>query len=222
MPAARRRRTAHSRQLRRARRSSPMHPTPTALDNLRAHVAASGDVPKRQWTDGLRALVAQAFITDREQRARAWHAAQVADLVSAKTVQAWSSKDGWLEKRSDFQRRICDDVLKQLGADHVRHYVADLVGLDELYRRVAATLLGVAEAGDREVPTAFGSRAEAIRCLLLLDARRDEKRRLLERHQPAVSPSAPATPSAPIPPHVARAMAHARLLAERGDSLGGS
>lgn len=182
-----------------------------ALSRLRRFVAKNGTTSKRDWTNGLRELAAQAFVSDREQRSVAWHARQLADLVSTKTVESWSAKDRWVERRAQFIVEVREAVLREIGASQASQFIDDLRQLDAIYVALAGALL----RDDGAVPATFTSRAEAIRCLLTIDQRRDEKRQLLDAARPAALPTREvAPPVLALPAHVARAMAHARLRAE--------
>jgi hypothetical protein len=185
------------------------------LARFRREVARAPHHSKREWTKGLRELAAQVFVSDREQRPVAWHARQLADLVSPKTVEVWSARDRWLDRRAAFLEKVRAAVLNEIGVAYAAEYIDDLRQLDALYGRLAGALLA-GERGAPTVPPTFTSRAEAMRCLLALDQRRDEKRRALGQlvRPPAEPPPALEEPAL-IPARVARAMAHARLRAER-------
>jgi hypothetical protein len=153
----------------------------------------------------------------------------------------WAKKDKWLEKREEFFAHVRDELLREVGAQHVHQWVEDLKGLDVLHGSLERQLKGeeneyeydvVDEKGNVRrvktaiVPPVFGSRGDAVRSFVLLDRQRDEKRKNVLAGLP-VAVGATNAVEAPVEvlvltPAVARAMARAKLLAERSEVEGGA
>lgn len=188
-----------------------------ALHVLRASIDASlPPAKKRAWTGALREIAGEAFVADREKRTVSWWATEMlGDLVAKKTVERWAQEDGWIARRERMTEVMREEVLHGIATEHARLLLRDLRALDELHEELVGQLSGLDAGG--AVPPSFTSRAEAMRALVALDRRRDEKRRLIVDASPPTPAPAPVfSPEVrPLAPEVARAMAHARIRAER-------
>jgi hypothetical protein len=227
--------------------AEPTRRTPAAdlfasLDAIRdAHDPTASAQSKREWSGWLRKLAAMLVINDDLERSVvSWHREHFSDLIGLVTIQKWCQADGWLRQREERIAKFREAVERQIGTDNVRAFVDDLRRLDALHTDVADKLAGkgntikrlVPEDGkmvERSVdviPATFDKRSEAIAALVSLDRRRDEKRKGVL----GGLPSALGTGAAPggvtvsttitLSPAVARAMARAKLVAERGEVEG--
>lgn len=197
--------------------AGPRRSPAQALRSLRASIDAT-DPPakKRAWTGALREIAGEAFVADRARRSVTWWATEMlGDLVAKKTVERWAQEDGWIARRERVLEAMREEVLRGIATEHAQLLLRDLRALDVIHEELVEKLSGVDAAG--AVPTAFTSRAEAFRALVALDRRRDEKRRLIVDAMPQVEPPAARPPQEVLQlrPEVARAMAHARIRAER-------
>lgn len=192
---------------------------------------------KRAWTKGLRDLLEQCVVTDRHRRPLLYWSEKVADLVAAQTFRLWAAEGKWLDKREEFLRIAREEMLREVGQEHVRQWISDLRSLDGLVDTLGAQIAGESnttrvtvvkedgtpvEVSVAIVPATFLSRGDAIRSFVALDKQRDEKRKNVLTALPIATATATAVEvpvtEATVSLPVALAMARAKLLAERAES----
>lgn len=201
---------------------------------------------RRSWSARLRLIAGLLVVNDDLARSVVqWHAEHFHDLIAVDTFQRWSAEDKWLSKREERQERIREEIERQIGTATVRSFLDDLKKLDVLHEDIADAIVGrrnivrqsytdpkTGEVKMRDVevvPLAFEKRSEAVQALVALDRRRDEKRKGVLGGLPAALGSGvggqgqqvTVTASITISPQVARAMARAKLIAERAEVEGG-
>lgn len=214
-----------------------------ALDSLRASRDPNATAQsKREWAKWLRRICGLLFIADDMERSVVgWHREIADDLIGVDQFQRWATADGWLKAREERLVKFREAVERQIGTDNVRTFVRDLEKLDELHEDVAGKLAGRGNKLEVEyvndegklckrfvevVPTTFEKRSEAVKALVELDRRRDEKRKgVLGGLPTALGTGAgprefTVTTTLTLSPGVARAMARAKLVAERDEIEG--
>lgn len=197
---------------------------------------------KRAWSAWLRRVCGLLVIGDDLERSVVqWHREHFSDLISLVSFQKWATADGWLRQREERLSKFREAVERQIGTENVRAFVDDLRKLDALHADLGEKLSGrgntITEHYTKEdgtkgervydiVPRAFEKRAEAVTALVALDRRRDEKRKGVLGGLPAAlgtgagNPQVTVTTTISLSPHVARAMARAKLVAERDEVEG--
>lgn len=220
---------------------------PSRLEVLRDEFDPTATPQQRRgWSARLRLIAGMLVAHDDLMRTVVqWHTDHFSDLISLSAFQRWSIEDRWLQKRGDRQQRIREEIERQIGTENVRSFIADLKKLDVLHDDISGALTGernvvVQEYTDEKgvvhkreiqvVPVGFEKRSEAVRALVDLDRRRDEKRKGVLGGLPAALGTGSVEPgggnvvnvTVQISPNVARAMARAKLIAERGEIEGGA
>lgn len=92
-------------------------------------------------------------------------------LVSEKTLEAWSRKDRWIEKRHQYRDQIAEKIRAKLGDEHVRHHIRMLKDMQGVYERVVELL----HSDDAPKPKSFESMLNSYTKLVLAigEIRRD-------------------------------------------------
>lgn len=211
---------------------------------------AKGYLPAGNPKAALRHFLGTRFCTDPEKPTLTWFAEHIAKPhgVSRTTCETWCGGDNWMMRREEYWRRVEQKLLAEIATVQIRQWSKDLEMLDGMYEQLGSQLAGKGneielddeggEATDDDkakgaaaahpprkrkaliVPPLFARRVEAVRSLVEIDKRRDEKRRSVIGGLPmAVSGTAgaeieeDALPS--LTPHEARAWAHAKMLQDR-------
>jgi hypothetical protein len=220
------------------------HPElPKRFEALKAEFdPALGPQQRRSWLIRLRLLAEMLVVNDDEDRPIVeWWRDHFSEYVNQARFSLWASKGGWLRAREDRKQRFREQVEQQIGTDNVRKFLEDLKKLDVLHDEVTDRLAGkgnrvtqdyVDDAGKKRtrtvpiVPETFEKRSEAFSVLVALDRRRDEKRKGVLGGLPSAFGTAgngtEVTISATLTlsPNVARAMAQAKMRAERDEIEG--
>lgn len=147
----------------------------------------------------------------------------------------WSSEDHWEDGRNKFWEQVEERLSSKIAEQNVQQFMKDLEGLDKAYAELtrqvldpAANVIVVGKDKDTGkdikavvVPLTFESRGDAFRTLALLDRRRDEKRKSVLGGLPAMGTGGvgggddDGVPLPQLSPKAVKAMARAKLLAER-------
>jgi hypothetical protein len=206
------------------------------LDVLRESARGPGShQSKREWSNWIRRVAAQVVINDDIERSVVhWWRESFSDLVEQSTFCKWAVSDRWLAQRQERLEKFREAVERQIGTDNVRAFVEDLRKLDAIHTDLAQKIQGdgnafeVVDADSKKrtlvvVPTQFEKRSEAITALVALDRRRDDKRKGVLGGLPAALGTGggelqPVAVNLGLSPAVARAMAKAKMLAERAET----
>lgn len=197
----------------------------------------------------LRRLAGAHYITSENKLSvyEVWEAFGKDIGIVESTFQHWSILDSWISRRDEYWNTVEARVLHKKAGELVAQLTKDLETLDAVFTTVGSQIQGgaansietvvldenkqpVLDKNGRPrmrvidaVPKVFDSRGDAIRSMVAVDRRRDEKRRNILGGLPLAIGTGGTHPLdvdelPSISPSVARAMARAALMAEASDA----